>query len=285
MEARQKLIATTFINNQGQKIAYKNWRGEDEAKGVVIIVHGLNSHSGYYHDFAWQLVEVGFDVFALDIRGRGQSDGQRYYIDDYKAITTDIGIMVEIAASENPSLPLFVLGHNAGGLFASLYALDYQARLQGIILQGFLFQLPWPRVLLRLIPLISRIAPKMRLIKLGIEYFSRERSFTGIMHSDPLLADERQPARTLQQLLLAAEFLKSRIPSIRLPLLLLHGTDDRIASPCDSQFYLESSASVDKQIKLYEGHYHDLLNDKYSGFVTIDIIRWLNERTGTPINH
>ncbi|MXV50413.1 hypothetical protein GS399_05460 [Pedobacter sp. HMF7647] len=68
------------------------------------------------------------------------------------------------------------------------------------------------------------------------------------------------------------------MPAIQLPLLILHGTADKAAKPEGSQYFMENAGSADKELKLYEGHYHDLLNDKYNGIIIKDIIRWLDER-------
>lgn len=98
------------------------------------------------------------------------------------------------------------------------------------------------------------------------------------MNSDPLLANEKQPAKTIQQLLLTAEYLKKQMRGIKLPLLILHGMADKVTKPYGSEYFMEHASSADKQLKLYEGHYHDLLNDKYNGIVVRDILKWLNER-------
>ena len=98
------------------------------------------------------------------------------------------------------------------------------------------------------------------------------------MDIDPLLENEKQPAKTMQQLLLAGEYLKKKMPEIKVPLLILHGTADKATDPEGSEYFMENASSADKQLKLYEGHYHDLLNDKDNNIVIRDILLWLNER-------
>jgi len=78
--------------------------------------------------------------------------------------------------------------------------------------------------------------------------------------------------------LLAGEFLQEHMPEIRLSLLVLHGTADKATSPSGSQYFIDNASSRDKQLKLYEGHYHDLLNDKYNAIIVKDMLRWLHER-------
>jgi alpha-beta hydrolase superfamily lysophospholipase len=274
---QSKQTTSTFSNNKGQHIFYRNWRN-GEPKGIVFIVHGLNSHSGYYQSFAMQLNENYFEVYAIDLPGRGKSDGERYYIGDYKDVVADIDHLLNIVKAAHPALPVFLLGHSAGGVFASIYAVQQQDKLHGLISESFAFQVPAPGFALASIKFLSHIIPHTRLVKLNSEDFSRDQSIVDMMNNDPLLANEKQPAKTMQQLLLAAEYLKRAMPEIKLPLLILHGTADKATKPGGSEYFMEHASSADKQLKLYEGHYHDLLNDKYCGIVVRDIVRWLNER-------
>lgn len=104
----------TFEVSNGQKVFYRNWKTADNPRAVVVIVHGFNSHSGYYQWTAEQLTDRGFAAYAIDLRGRGNSDGERYYIADNSEIVSDINQLVSIAKEANPNPPLFVLGHSAG---------------------------------------------------------------------------------------------------------------------------------------------------------------------------
>jgi len=267
----------TFLNQKGQNIFYRNWKSQSEPKGIITVVHGLNSHSGYYQEFAYQLNENGFEVYALDLVGRGQSEGERFYIPDFKHILADIDTLIGIASSRYPLLPVFLFGHSAGGVFSAAYAVKNQHRLQGLILESFAFKLPAPAPALAAIKFLARFIPHIRLVKLNNEDFSRDAAHVLKMNNDPLLSHERQPAKTMQQLLLASEYLKKQISAIELPLLVLHGTADSATLPSGSELFEKQASSPNKLLKLYEGHYHDLLNDKYNGIVIRDIIQWLTE--------
>ena len=278
MESKPTVRTSFFTNNQGQNVFYRNWVNGLNPKYIVVIVHGLNSHSGYYSDFAFQLNENHDEVYALDLRGRGESQGERYYISDYQDIIDDIDRLIEIVRCDHAGRPIFLLGHSAGGVFASVYALNYQNKLNGLIAESFAFDLPVPGFALAAIKFLGSVIPHTRLVKLNNQDFSRDKSAVERMNSDPLLANEKQPARTMQQLILAAELLKNNMAEIKIPLLILHGTADKATNPSGSQYFFENTGSTEKLLKLYEGHYHDLLNDKYSGPVVKDIVRWLNER-------
>ena len=95
------------------------------------------------------------------------------------------------------------------------------------------------------------------------------------MNDDPLIANETQPTRTVAELARADERLRTEFPSITLPLLVLHGTADKAAKAGGSQIFYDSAGSTDKTIELYQGHYHDLLNDIGHEEVLGDIIEWI----------
>ncbi|TWR26327.1 lysophospholipase [Mucilaginibacter pallidiroseus] len=278
METSNQPKPATFINQKGQHVYYRNWVPEGKPKGIILIIHGLNSHGGYYQNFAAQLRENGFEVYAIDLAGRGRSEGERYYIADYHDVFADIDLLMNIASSACPLKPIFLFGHSAGGVFASAYAIENQSKLQGLISESFAFKIPAPAFALAAIKFLARIIPHTRLVKLNNEDFSRDSSVVLKMDKDPLLENEKQPAKTMQQLLLAAEYLKKGMPAIKLPILILHGTADKATEPAGSEYFVEHASSADKQLNLYEGHYHDLLNDKYNGIVSRDILLWLNQR-------
>ncbi|MCF2496734.1 alpha/beta hydrolase [Dyadobacter chenhuakuii] len=278
MESNSKKTAASFSNNLRERVFYQNWINGTKPKGIVILVHGLNSHSEYYHNFARQLNDNRYEVYALDLRGRGKSEGERFYISDYLDVIADIDQLVDIARCEHTTQPIFLLGHSAGGVFASVYAVLHQVKLKGLISESFAFHLPVPGFALAIMKFLGYIIPHTRLVKLKNEDFSREKSVVERMNSDPLLRNEKQPAKTMQQLLLAGEYLEKQMTEISLPLLILHGTADKATNPSGSQYFMENASSTDKQLKLYEGHFHDLLNDKYNAIIVNDIVRWLNER-------
>src|SRR5262245_40621231 len=100
----------------GLRIFVRSWRPEGSARGVVVIVHGLNSHSGEYGWVAEQLVADGLAVFAGDLRGRGKSDGERFFVSSLSEWVSDVVAVVTLAKSREPGLPVFLLGHSAGGV-------------------------------------------------------------------------------------------------------------------------------------------------------------------------
>lgn len=277
-QSENNIIETSFQSKKGEKIFYRNWKAQTNPKAMFIIVHGLNSHSGYYENFAKELNQNNYAVFAMDLLGRGNSQGERYYIPDFNIIIEDIDKMVNLAKAEYLNLPLFLLGHSAGGVFANVYALHQQHKLKGLISESFAFQLPAPEFVLFFIKMLAYIIPHKKLIRLKNEDFSRDMAIVEKMDNDILLTDEKQATKTMQQLLYAGKVFKKEMKKINLPLLIIHGTSDKATHYEGSRYLYKNVSSEDKELKLYEGHYHDLLNDSGNEIVTKDIIEWLDNR-------
>lgn len=248
------------------------------ARGVVVIVPGFNAHSGYYQWVAGQFTASGLAAYAVDLRGRGKSDGERFYVDTFADYVGDVAAIVTLAKSREPNLPVFLLGHSAGGVVACLYTLENQAGLAGLICESFAHQLPAPDFALAVFKGLSHVAPHAHVLHLKNEEFSRDHSAVQAMNDDPLIAHETQPTQTLAEMVRADERLKREFPLITLPLLILHGTADKATKPSGSQLFYDTAGSSDKTLKLYEGAFHDLLNDTDRQTVMSDIQEWIDAR-------
>lgn len=268
-----------FESVGGCRIFSRSWRPETGSpRGVVVLVHGFNSHSGYYTWVAEQFVAHGLAVYALDLRGRGQSDGERFFVQKFDDYVSDVDGMVQIAKSREPGLPVFLLGHSAGGVVSCIYALEHQAELAGLICESFAHQVPAPDFALAVLKGLSHLAPHAHVLKLPNEAFSRDPAVVQAMNDDPLIAHEVQPTQTVAEMVRADERLKQEFPLITLPLFILHGTLDKATKPSGSQFFYDTAGASDKTLKLYEGHFHDLLNDVGKEDVLADIQSWIDAR-------
>lgn len=265
------------------KIFTRSWRPAGRARAAVVVVHGFNSHGGWYEWTAEQLVGRGLAVHALDLQGRGKSDGERFYVDSFDDYVTNVSTFVAMTKAKEPELPVFLLGHSAGGVVSCLYALNDQAELAGLICESFAHELPAPDFALAVLKGLSHIAPHAHVLKLKNEDFSRDAKVVQAMNEDPLIANEVQPTKTLAALVRADERLKEEFPRITLPVLILHGTQDKAAKASGSQRFYDMADSSDKTLKLYEGHFHDLLNDVGRERVMSDIQKWIDARTPAPM--
>jgi alpha-beta hydrolase superfamily lysophospholipase len=262
----------------GLKIFLRSWRPDAPPRGVIVVSHGFNSHSGYYLWAAEQLRNSGLAVYALDYRGRGKSDGERYYIEKFSEYQADIDMTVKLARSREPGLPLYILGHSAGGVIACNYVLDHQPEIAGLICESFAYRVPAPDFALAVLKGLSHLAPHAHVLNLPKKEFSRDPKVVQALLDDPLLANEVQPTKTVAEMVRADERLKRDFPLFTLPLLIIHGTRDTVTRPEGSQEFYDRASSADKTLKLYEGYFHDPLNDIGKEAVMADIRAWIEKR-------
>jgi acylglycerol lipase len=257
-------------------IYFRSWRPAGAPRGAVVIVPGFNAHSGYYLWVAEQFVASGLAVYALDLRGRGRSDGERFYVEKFADYVADVATFVKLVKSLEPGQRLFLLGHSAGGVVSCIYTLEHQAELAGLVCESFAFQVPAPDFALAVLKGLSHVAPHAHVLHLKNEDFSRDPRAVAAMNADPLIAHETQPTQTVAEMVRADERLKKEFPLITLPVLILHGTLDKATRPSGSQLFYDTAGSTDKTLKLYEGHFHDLLNDVDKEVVMADITHWID---------
>lgn len=268
----------TFKGKGGLNIAFRSWRPPAQPRATIVVVPGFNSHSGYYGWAAEQLTAKGLVIHAIDLRGRGRSDGDRFFVETFEDYVGDVAQLIALAKARDPGQPVILLGHSAGGVVACLYALDHGDELAGLITESFAHELPAPDFALAAIRGLSHLAPHAHVLRLKNEDFSRDPAVVEAMNEDPLIAHEAQPTQTLAALVRADQELKTGFPRITLPVLILHGTADKAAKPSGSQHFFDAVGSQDKTLKLYEGGFHDPLNDLDRWAVMADIKDWIDRR-------
>src|SRR4029079_3598062 len=207
----------------------------------------------------------------------------RFFVKKFADYTQDLATFIDLVKAREPDLPVFLLGHSAGGVIACGYALEHQHDIAGLICEDFAYQVPAPDIALAILKGVSHIAPHAHVLKLKNELFSRDPAVVAALNADPLIAHESQPSETVAALVRADELLKKSFQQITLPVLILHGTADKVTKPSGSQEFYEKGGSSDKDLKLYEGHFHDLLADVGKQQVMADIQAWIDAHLGTEI--
>lgn len=274
---------SSFASVGGLKIATRSWQPAGRPRAVMILVHGFNAHSGYMTWPAEQFAARGLACYALDLRGRGKSEGERFYVEEFSEYLGDVDGLVRLARSENPGLPVFVLGHSAGGVISASYVFEHQSEIAGLICHSFAYDVGLPEVAALLLKGISHLTPHLHVFTLNNEVFSRDPEAVARMNDDPLIEKESQPAETAAEMLKAADLLTEHFPKFTVPVLIIHGTADKATRPAGSQRFYDMAGSKDKTLKLYEGHFHDLLNDVDKEVVMADIQAWVDARLARPM--
>jgi len=268
----------SFIGVGGLKIHTRTWKPTVDPHAVIIICHGVNSHSGQHAWSAEQFVGDGYAVYAHDHRGRGQSEGERFYVDDVKDYVDDLATIIGIAKAENPGKAVFLLGHSMGGVVSCTYALDHGSEIDGLICESFAFKVPAPDFALAVLKGLAHVTPHAHVLKLHNKDFSRDPAAVAALDADPYTRGEVQPVKTVAALAIADDRLGREFALITLPVFILHGTADKATKPSGSQEFYDHAGSKDKTLKFYEGHYHDLLNDFGKEEVMADIKSWIGAR-------
>jgi acylglycerol lipase len=273
----------TFKGGGDLNIYFRTWRPEGKKpRAVVVIAHGFNSHGGHYAWTAEQLTTRGLAVYALDHRGRGKSEGERFYVEKIEDYVNDLATFIKLAKTREPGVPVFLLGHSAGGVISCVYALEHQAELTGFICESFALHVYAPDLAVAVLKGLSHIVPHAHVLKLPNAGFSRDPKVVEALNSDPLIADEVQPTLTVAAMVRGNDRVEREFEKITLPVLILHGTLDKVTKPEGSQLFFDRGGSRDKTLKLYDGHFHDLLNDIGKETVLADIQNWLDAHLPTP---
>lgn len=261
---------------KGVALAWQAWLPDDDPKAVVILSHGLAEHSGRYAHVAACLVRHGYGVYALDHRGHGRSQGRRAQIDRMAYVVDDLHTFVGLVRSEQPAKPQFLLGHSVGGAVAVNYALEHPDELAGLVLSAPAVVIEnAPAVQVRVGKILSAIAPGFPLLALDGTAVSRDTAVVHAYDTDPLNYRGKIPVRTLAELVDTAEQVPDRLGDLRLPILLLQGTADRLVPLSASRLVHDRVSSPDRTLRLYEGLYHEVFNEPERDQVLADLCDWL----------
>lgn len=266
-----------FDGAGGLRIWWQAWLPDDDALAVVVIAHGGGEHSGRYQHVGQRLAGEGFATFALDHRGHGRSEGPRGMVDRLDRAVSDLRTLIELARSRYPGARCFLLGHSMGGAISLQFALDHQGEIDGLLLSGPVAAMDMPSTTRIATRVLSPIAPRLGAYQVEVEAVSRDPAVVEAYASDPLVHHGRLPLRTVAELAQAVGSFPDEVPALRLPLLVMHGTADRIAPPAGAKMVAERAGSEDVTLKLYDGLHHEILNEPERERVLDDIVGWLGK--------
>jgi acylglycerol lipase len=260
---------------------YRMWLPDKQSRAAVLITHGLGDHSGRYTAIAESLCSHGYAVFALDQRGHGRSAGPRTAgnIDDSVA---DLSTMVSLIRRDLPDRKVFLVGHSWGGLLTLAYAVDHENDIDGITLSAPAGRANVSALSILLAKIVSGLAPNAGVVKLPYDKACSDPSVVAAQRHDPLTYQGPVRARMASQTLTAIKKVNARLPSMPIPVLLLHGTADEFAEVANSQRIYDTVGSTDKTLKLYEGLWHQLFNEPARETVYADVRDWLDHHSDKP---
>ncbi|KAK6921385.1 Serine aminopeptidase, S33, partial [Dillenia turbinata] len=267
-----------FVPPRGVTLFTQSWSPTNgKIRGLVVVLHGLNEHSGRYSNFAKQLTSNGFKVYAMDWIGHGGSDGLHAYVPSLDDAVADTKSYIDKVLAENPGLPCFCFGHSTGGAIILKTAMDPQVEscISGIITTSPAVGVQPSHPIFGVIaPVISFLLPKYQLSaanKPGPPV-SRDPEALVAKYSDPLVFTGSVRVRTGYEILRITAHLQRNLKKVRVPFLVLHGTSDTVTDPEATKKLYDEASSEDKTIRLLDGFLHDLLFEPESDEIIKDII-------------
>ena len=268
----------------GIRLYRQSWLPDGPPRAVVVIAHGAGEHSGRYAHVAVRLVDEGYAVYALEHRGHGRSEGPRAVIDRIDNAADDLDRLIMLAASEQPGVPLFLLGHSMGGTISVRYAMAHQDRLTGLILSAPLAALEAASPVTRLVArVLSALTPSLGLFAVDPELVSRDPDVVKEYETDPLVHHDRLPARTIAELASAVESFPEAAGAITVPTLIMYGSGDHLVPPAGSMMLNDRIGAPDKKLNTYDGLYHEILNEPEQDAVMDDLCSWLRARVRATV--
>ena len=268
---------------EGVELYWQGWLPSLESsggppRGVLLICHGMGEHSGRYATVVDALVPDGWAVYGLDHRGHGRSGGVRVHVSHYADFLADLDTFRRMVATRHETRP-FLLGHSMGGQIALAYALDHQDDLAGLVLSAPALQAPpVPRAVRAVATALARVTPRLRRAVVDIATISRDEAVVTDYRTDALV---HQGHPTIALSLALAEqmtLLPARVRDLRLPLLVQHGTDDRICPPDGSRALAESVGTDDLTVRWYDGFWHEIYHEPERERPLADLREWLDRR-------
>jgi acylglycerol lipase len=271
----------TQIQGKKESLYFQAWQPEDKPKAALLILHGLNDHSSRYAHVAEFMVNRGMVVYAYDQIGHGKSGGLRAYIESFDDWVDDLAQMVGLIHQEIGDTPLFVLGHSMGGAVVTKYLMTKpHSDVRGFILSSAALktQDDMSPFIQKISGVLGKIIPKAELVALESKYISRDPEEVRKYDEDPLVPAVKIRARTGAEVIKATKYIQENMGRVDVPLLIFHGTEDKLTDPKGSQWLYERAISKDKTFNLLEGLYHETMNEPEKEQVMSDVASWIEAR-------
>lgn len=251
-----------FTGAEGVPIFRRSWLGQGPCRAAMVLAHGMSEHSGRYDPVARYLASRGVAVHSYDHRGHGRSGGALGTVESFAHFLDDLSTFHTLVHAEQPGLPLVLFGHSMGGLIAAAYVLEREPQPDLLVLSG-------PAI----VPIVEpggRRIDATRLSRCEVQ----QRAYM----EDPLVLRERVQEELLYRLIDGVALLVGRAGEVKQPLLLIHGTDDRLCSAEGAHDWVRASSSPDVTVRLYPEGRHEMLNETNRDEVFADLWEWLDAR-------
>lgn len=269
----------SILSSKGVRIFYRR-NLPPSPKAVLIVSHGYAEHSGFYLQFMRYFAKKNFATYAFDHQGHGLSQEERGYVERFEDFLEDLDAFVDFVRESHPELPIFIFGHSMGGLIAFSYGVQQPEKLKGQIFSGPAVGRP---VGTQLIPLnlfkaVSILFKRLKVYPLIRNKGTRNPDIRKYSGEDPLVLNGATVKLFYEFVGRGVDFAQKNAPAYKLPCFFMHGTSDKLVDYKVSERILPKISSQDKKLKLYEGLYHELIQEPEREMVLRDMLDWLEKR-------
>jgi len=269
-----------FAGWAGLQLFFRERHPETDPKASVVVLHGYTQHADWFMPVEDLLLDAGFSVFSFDMRGHGRSEGIRGDLVKFTDLARDIVTFTTYVREKSAGRKVFMVAHSLGASAAVSYAGRPWACIDGLVTSG-LYVIDaegypkWKHVVGRA---VAPFLPLLPIQELDPDRFAVDTAVCERYRNDPLIYHGGVRIRMGMHFMDMEAYLDGVPKRIEIPLLILHGKEDRLASVEGSRKLYEEASSSDKQLLEIDNCGHEVLNDYpwKDNFATI--LKWLNER-------
>jgi alpha-beta hydrolase superfamily lysophospholipase len=250
----------------------------ENIKAVVILVHGIGEHIHRYDHWAGLFNKEGIGFAGVDLPGHGRSDGRRGHIKSYKLLGEMIDILLKSCNQTFPGIPVYLYGHSLGGGIVLDYILRRNPKVKGAIVTDPYLRLAFepPRIRLILASVLKNLLPGLiQPTGLNADHISHDKAVVEKYKSDPLVHGKISVS-LFDGAMNAAKYSLKHASELKVPTLLLHGSDDMLTSPEGSREFAGKTDMA--ELKIWDGGYHELHNEPFKDEVFKYIMSWINRK-------
>ena len=277
-----KIFESKWEGNDGITFFIQGWEPETAPKALLALIHGLGEHTGRYAHVGKVMTDAGYALVGFDLRGHGKSGGARGHSSSLNVYMRDIRQFFDLMAQRYPELPHFLYGHSLGGLLSLSYAIQYGTGLKGVMVTGAALRsaLQEQKGKIAVAKLLGAFLPAMT-IQSGLDptTISRDQKVVDAYVNDSLVHYSTSLGFG-KSALSAIDLCFARAGEFTIPLLMMHGTGDKLTYPSGSEDFarLVGEAGNDVTLKLWDGLYHELHNEPEKAEVFKFMTEWLDKQ-------
>jgi alpha-beta hydrolase superfamily lysophospholipase len=251
-----------FLETEDGRAYYRHWAAMNPRVAVVFL-HGFGEHTGLYHRYGFALNAAGIDLWAVDQFGHGLTPGDR---GDFTTLEASIGLadrLSELALAETPGISLVAQGHSFGAVATLWKLLDDAGPYRAGVVSGA-----------PLVP-VAGLVDADSTFEIAPSQLSADPFYLDAVENDPLAFVDADGAPLARELDRGWDNFGAKLPTLAVPTLAVHGSNDPIAPVGALRAYAEQIGAL-SLIEIARGG-HDILNDVTHREVASDIIDFIGQ--------